>query len=145
MQLTHIDISVPRGTLSDDFVSGLEQLLCGVLGWRGGVSTTSRPGSEPSPSANYRGESMALTLHEADEGLRPGVEDHLGFMVDLGELDRLAAACAELAARDARFETLYLTDGVADSVDTGAGEFHTFFVRFGLPVWFQFEHYAAKK
>src|SRR5688572_24704931 len=98
MQLGHVDISVPRESLTDDFVARLE----------------------------------------------PGDEDHLGFVVELDELERLAVACDRLAAEDARFETRYLTGGVADAVDIGPMVFHTFFVRFELPLWFQFEHYAPK-
>ena len=144
MQFSHVDISLARGTLTDDFVNGLEQLVCGVFGWSGGATMIERPGFKPARSASYRTATIALTLHEADEALRPGVEDHLGFRVELDELQRLAAACAELAARDSRFETLYLTDAVADSVDIGPTVFHTFFVRFGLPFWFHFAHYAEK-
>lgn len=144
MELSHVDISVPQGALTEDFVGGLERLVCGIFGWTGGARVVERPGFEPVRSASYRAESTVLTLHEADSALQPGDEDHLGFLVDLAELERLAAACGELAAGDPRFETRYLTDGVADAVDIGSRVFHTFFVRFRLPLWFQFEHYAPK-
>lgn len=144
MQLSHVDISVRRGVLTDDFVTGLERLVCGVFGWQGGARMLERPGFDPVRSASYRTPTAVLTLHEADAALEPGDEDHLGFLVELDEMERLASACGRLAAEDARVETRYLTEGVADAVDIGSTVFHTFFVRFELPLWFQFEHYAAK-
>src|SRR5436309_13246325 len=99
MQLTHVDISVPVGMLDDDFIKGLEQLVCGVFGWTGGARGVRQPGSGATLSASYQTGTVTLTVREADNALRPGSEDHLGFVVDADELSRLAMACSELAAR----------------------------------------------
>ena len=141
MKLSHIDLSVQQGTLTDEFIVGVERLICEIFGWQGGRQVVERPGVAPTVTCSYQGPSLTLSLHEADSGLVPGVEDHVGFIVDRDELNDLASACAALASSDADFETMYLTDGKPEQVQVPGMTFHTFFVRCRLPLWFQFEHY----
>jgi hypothetical protein len=140
MKVSHVDISVEQETLTDPFVRDLERLVCDVFGWSGGRRTQMQPGRDPTRTVSYRAAGLTLTIREAASGLREGVEDHLGFVVDGPELERLARACAALASTDPRVETLYLDGDRPSSVDIGDTELRTFFVRFGLPLWFQFEH-----
>jgi hypothetical protein len=85
----------------------------------------------------------ALLLSELDEAMVPGTEDHLGFGVEPDELERLAAGCRQLADRDQRVELRYLEEGGPMTETVDGVVVRTFFVRYLVPVWFQFHWRSA--
>jgi hypothetical protein len=140
VRLTHLEISVAPGSLTQAFADDLDQLLENVFGWSGTTRTSEHPAGGPSTDRTYAiPDGPNLVLREGPQALKVGGQDHLGFVVEGTELDRLVAECVALAAKDERVELDYVEDGKASSVDLGSSVFRTFFVRYLLPVWFQFE------
>src|SRR4051794_30511398 len=140
MRLTHIEVSVAQGTLTAEFSADLDRLLHDVFGWDGTTSVAPHPSYGPTTERSYvMAGGSRLILRELPDELRPGAEDHLGFAVEGHELDRLAILCSQLSGSDRRVEVRYLEDGKPSSASMGTSEFRTFFVRFLIPLWFQFE------
>jgi hypothetical protein len=138
MRLSHVEVSVGRGTLTDEFAADLDRLI-GIFGWHGTTRTVQHPVSGPSIERSYViSDGVSLVLREHDDALQPGTEDHLGFVVGPDEIQRLAAACVQLAHEDDRVELAHVVDGKPWSAEVGDRVLHTFFVRLLLPVWFQF-------
>jgi hypothetical protein len=140
MHLSHVEISLASGTMSEQWVSDLDRLLTGVFGWTGVTRTVDIPERGPTFERGYRmtGD-VALVLREHEHALVAGMEDHLGFVVTGDELDRLLDGCNQLRGDEPRLELAHVTNGVASSVDLGDRVLRTFFVRLLLPIWFQFE------
>ena len=131
MRLSHVELTVPSGTLTDEFCADLEQLMVGVLGLR-----VERAGS----TRRYRlPTGQAITLNEGESPLQAGGDDHVGIEVEASELDRLLEGCLDLAGRDDRVAFLHVEDGQPTSIGAGEGRFRTFFVHYLLPVWLQIE------
>ena len=140
--LTHVEISIPRDTLSGAFETDLDRLFVDVFGWPGTTRRFFHPVDKTDRAERiYRLSSgQSLVLAEADVALQPGTDDHLGVHVDLDEFDRLVTGCVALAAADPRVELKYVTDGAALTTPAGGQTLRTFFVRFLLPVWIQVEN-----
>jgi hypothetical protein len=146
MQLTHVEISLPTGTLTDGFADDLDRLLTGVFGWSARTRTVTHPTLGRSSERTYAvAGGLGLVLRERDEALGPGTEDHLGFAVDPDELDRILDGCQQLSAQDGRVALDYVVDGRASSIDLPDSVLRTFFVRYLLPISFQFEARQPKE
>jgi hypothetical protein len=144
VELTHVELSVAAGTLQPVFEADLDRLLHGVFGWTGETAVEDVPSDGPSTARTYLVTAhVKLVLREQAIGLSPGTQDHLGFRVSNGELDRLVDATIALAAEDARVELRHVERGRALTVEVGSLVFKTFFVRFLVPVWFQFESWDS--
>jgi hypothetical protein len=140
VRLTHLEISVAPGSLTQAFVDDLDRLLDVVFGWQGTTRTSQHPTQGPSSDRTYAiPNGPNLVLREGPQALMIGGQDHLGFAVDSDDLDRLVNDCLALASKDNRVSLDYVEDGKASSIDLGSSVFRTFFVRYLLPVWFQFE------
>jgi hypothetical protein len=141
MELTHVEISVEAGT-----VEGLECLLVDVLGWSALTQLVDHPVLGPSTEHVFTmtGGERFVVREVTGSALRAGTEDHLGFRMDSAELDRLFEACRRLRDRHPDLELSYVVDDKPFEADLGAVIFRTFFVRFRLPVWFQFEAWDPK-
>jgi hypothetical protein len=145
IRISHVEVSVPRGTLTDGFVADLDRLT-EIFEWPGTTRIVRHPELGPSNERAYRiSPDLALVVREQDRGLDPGVEDHVGFTVDDVTLDRFAGACSRLAAADPRLELKYLVDGKPLAFDARDQAHRTFFVRYLLPIWFQFESIKPKQ
>jgi hypothetical protein len=67
--------------------------------------------------------------------------DHLGFLLDSREaVDEKFAACRAWQARDSRVEIKEYDDLLLEHTTTRA-----FYVRYGLPIWFDVQHIAYHK
>jgi hypothetical protein len=139
MRLTHIEVSLAKGTLTTEFADDLDRLLHDGFGWDGTTSEAAHPSYGQTAERTYVMPGSRLVLRELPESLRPGPEDHLGFAVESEEIEYLAMFCTELSASDHRVELRYIEGGVPSSTAIGAAVFRTFFVRFLIPLWFQFE------
>jgi hypothetical protein len=142
MELTHVEVSVATGTLDPAFEADLDRLLHGVFGWTGATSVDRFPGAGWSRSRTYVVSShVNFVLREQPTAMTAGTEDHLGFRLGPAELDELVERTVALASSDDRLELRHIEAGRATAVDLGSFVFKTFFVRYVLPVWFQFESY----
>jgi hypothetical protein len=137
MRIDHVEISVPRGTLTDEYCRDLDQLLTDVLGWEGRTNEFVHPIDHVDRRERaYRlGNGQSVVLNEADEHYGAGTDDHFGVVVSSVELDRIFAACEELAERDPRLELRYVVDGAPSRVNLGSWELRALFVRYLLPRW----------
>lgn len=131
MRLSHVELTVPVGSLTDEFCADLEQLLVGVLGLRAERAGTTRRYRLPT--------GQAITLNEGSSPIRADGDDHVGLEVEPAELDRILDDCLHLAARDDRVAFLHVNGGRASSIGEGEARFRTFFVHYLLPVWVQLE------
>jgi len=145
VELTHVELSVATGTLHPRFEADLDRLLHDVFEWVGATSVDDVPDAGPSKSRTYVVSShVKLVLREQPIAMTAGADDHLGFLVGPAELDELVERTVALARADDRLELRHVSDGRASAVAGGAFVFKTFFVRFLLPVWFQFESYESR-
>ena len=143
--MTHVELSVLPGTLGPRFDADLDQLLHDVFGWVGATTVDDVPDAGPSRSRTYVVSSrVKLVLREQQVATTAGTDDHLGFLVEPAELDELVERTLALASTDDRVELRHVRDGRASAVAGGSFVFRTFFVRFLLPVWFQFESHESR-
>jgi hypothetical protein len=146
MVLDHLEISVATGTITQTFAADLNGLLEDVFGWTATLRTVAHPKFGDTAELSYAiGSGFRLIVRETSRALQPGLEDHLGFTVDPDEFGRLTEACLRFASQRPRVELSYLASGLPMQVDLGDAAYKTFFVRFLLPVWFQFETTEKKR
>jgi hypothetical protein len=82
--------------------------------------------------------SQFLLVVEHERSLSCPGFDHLGFLLESREaVDEKFAACRAWQARDSRVEIKEYDDLVLERTTTRA-----FYVRFGLPLWFDVQHIA---
>lgn len=82
--------------------------------------------------------SQFLLLVEQGRYLEPVGYDHLGFLVDSFQaVDELRSACQAWQQKDSRVEIIVYDDLVLEATTTRA-----FYVRYGLPIWFDVQHIA---
>ena len=138
MRINHIEVSVPLGALTPEFVARADRLLVDVFGW-------SREPAAAGGSASVRHKwrlpsDQSIVVYEAASPLRVDGDDHVGLEVSRSELARIFDGCRELAASDPAVEFLHLDDGRPAIIPSSDGSaYSTFFVRYVLPLWMQFE------
>ena len=82
--------------------------------------------------------SQFLLIVEHERSLSAPGFDHLGFHLDSPrEVDAKLAACRAWQARDPRVQIKLYDDLVLEATTT-----HSFYVRYGLPLWFDVQHIA---
>ncbi len=85
------------------------------------------------------GSQFLLILEHERSMASPGY-DHLGFLVESPEaVDQRLQACRAWQAKDSRVEILEYDDLVLEDTTT-----HSFYVRYGLPLWFDVQHIAYR-
>lgn len=130
LRFNHMELTVARGALDAAAradlkrfygeLFGFEALDVPILGQLGLLLRT-----DPETS-------QFLLVTEAREPLSAPGFDHLGFLLETrSEVDRLLARCREWQARDDRVELKEYED-----LRQGGVTVHAFYVRFGLPLWF---------
>ena len=144
MELTHIELSVPTGTFTDRSADP-GRLFTDCFGWPGTTRVVAHPKLGKSTEISYEiTGKVKLVVREGPNTLEALSDDHLGFSVEPAELDQLLSRCLDLARRDPRVEFQFVEANRASEVDLGEVVFRTFFVRFLLPIWIQFECLATE-
>lgn len=139
-RLDHLELTVPRGTLTVEFRRDVDAFYCGVFGW------TSREHIVTAPQAHVDGtrghmlrpdDDQFIFIIETDQAMTSAGEvvdfvAHLGVQFDsIDSADEAFRRCAQLQAKDDR---LKLVDyGV---VETSSGTSRNFLVNYLLPFWF---------
>jgi hypothetical protein len=141
VQLSHVEVSVPVGTLTQQCCDDLDRLFSAVFGWTGSTTVATNPFSASAGKRHtYRlHNGQSLVVFEDAEFLRAGAEDHIGVALDRAEFDRVFAGCTDLARRDDRVELRYVHNGAPSVVEMPGRVLRTFFVRLLVPLWIQFE------
>ena len=129
LRFNHMELTLGRGELAawrDDLkrfygeVFGFEALDVPILKQTGLLLRTDAETSQ------------FLLVTEVDEPIRSPGYDHLGFLYETrAEVD---AILADLKARQAEDDRIQLKE--YEDLVTGGVTVHAFYVRFGLPIWF---------
>jgi hypothetical protein len=128
MRFNHMELTVPKGALTDELRGELSSFYGGVLGWEtrdvevlGGRQYFLRPD-----------EGQFILVAESSKPLSSPGYDHLGLLLDRREdVDQLLEACQRFQEKDDRLQLkLY------DDLHTGNVVVRAFYVKYLLPIWF---------
>ena len=128
MRFNHMELTLPRGTLTRAFRQEVDAFYGTVFGWTG--LDTEVVGQlchllMPDPD-------QFILLAESDSPLSSPGYDHLGLLQDSrGEVDRLLEECERYAEKDDRVRIIRYEDLVYPGLTENA-----FYVKYLLPVYF---------
>ena len=128
VRFNHMELTVPKGTLTPEFRADVRSFYGDVLGWMvsdteivGGLQLLLRPD-----------ETQFVLVAESSKPLQSPGYDHLGLLCDSrADVDAVLAACEAFAARDDRMRLKRY-----DDLHTGNVVVHAFYVKYLLPIWF---------
>jgi hypothetical protein len=130
MRFNHMELTFPKGTLTEEFRRDVDAFFCDVLGWSG--IDTEVPGVG-NCHILLPDEGQFLLLAEADAHMSSPGWDHLGLLQERrSDVDRLLEECRRFAEKDERMQ---IKEFERDLV-TGPVTTHAFYFRFLLPLWF---------
>ena len=129
VRFNHMELSFPRGTLTDEFRADVDSVFVDLLGWRASdVDIVGQHAHLLQPD-----DGQFLLLVEGDKHMDSPGYDHLGLLCETrDEVDGIRDKCQERAATDDRmrvktYEDLKYPTGLV---------VHAFYFRWLLPIWF---------
>jgi hypothetical protein len=128
MRFNHMELTVPRGSLTAEFREEVDAFYGSVFGWSG--LDTEVVGQlchllMPDPD-------QFILLAESDKPMSSPGYDHLGLLQDSrDEVDRLREECERYADKDNRVKVIHYEDLVYPGLTV-----HAFYVKYLLPVYF---------
>jgi hypothetical protein len=128
MRFNHMELTVPRGSLTTEFREEVDAFYGSVFGWTG--LDTEVVGQLchlllPDPD-------QFILLAESDKPISSPGYDHLGLLQDSrDEVDRLLAECERYADKDDRVKIIRYEDLTYPGLTV-----HAFYVKYLLPVYF---------
>ena len=128
MRFNHMELTVPRGTLTVEFREEVDAFYGSVFGWNG--LDTEVVGQlchllMPDPD-------QFILLAESDKPISSPGYDHLGLLQESrDEVDRLLEECERYADKDDRVRIIRYEDLVYPGLTV-----HAFYVKYLLPVFF---------
>ena len=128
MRFNHMELTLPRGTLTKEFREEVDAFYGGVFGWSG--TDTKLVGQLchillPDPD-------QFILLAESDTPLSSPGYDHLGLLQDSrDDVDRLLEECERYAEKDDRVSIIRYED-----LEYPGLTVHAFYVKYLLPVYF---------
>ena len=128
MRFNHMELTLPRGTLSREFREEIDAFYGGVFGWKGlDTEVVGQLCHLLLPDADH-----FILLAESDTPLSSPGYDHLGLLQDTREeVDRLLEECERYAEKDDRVSIIRYEDLVYPELTV-----HAFYVKYLLPVYF---------
>jgi hypothetical protein len=128
LRFNHMELTFPRGTLTDEFRRDVDAVFVDILGWR-------------SVDADVVGQNTHILLPDDGQFIllaegkqwmdSPGY-DHLGFLLDTrDEVDEVLEALEKFATTDDRMRIKRYDDLPAGNVTV-----HAFYFKYLLPIWF---------
>ena len=128
VRFNHMELTVAKGVLTDEFRAEVKAFYGDVLGWMvttveivGGLLILLRPD-----------ESQFILVAESSRPLSAPGYDHLGLLCDTrADVDDMLARCEAVIANDDRMRIKYY-----DDLRTGGVVVHAFYVKYLLPIWF---------
>jgi hypothetical protein len=128
MRFNHMELTFPRGTLTNEFREEIDAFYGAVFGWKG--SDTEVVGQLCHillPDAD-----QFILLAESDKPMSSPGYDHLGLLHDTREeVDLLLEECERYAEKDDRVSIRRYEDLVYPDLTV-----HAFYVKYLLPVYF---------
>jgi hypothetical protein len=131
MRFNHMELMLPRGTLTSEFREQVDAFCSAVFGWS--ALDTEVVGQHchlllPDPE-------QFILLAESDAPMSSPAYDHLGLLQDSrDEVDRLLEECERYAEQDDRVTIIRYEDLVYPGLTV-----HAFYVKYLLPVYFDVE------
>jgi len=128
MRFNHMELTLPRGTLTREFREEVDAFYGGVFGWKGlDTEVVGQLCHLLLPDAD-----QFILLTESDKPLSSPGYDHLGLLQDTREeVDQLLDACERYAEKDDRVSIIRYEDLVYPTLTV-----HAFYVKYLLPVYF---------
>lgn len=128
IRFNHMELTVPKGTLTPELRAEVRAFYGDVLGWMvsdveivGGLQLLLRPD-----------ETQFILVAESSRPLQAPGYDHLGWLCETREeVDEICGLCKEVAARDDRMQLKFYED-----LRTGGVVVHAFYLKYLLPIWF---------
>ena len=129
MRFNHMELTFPRGTLTDEFKADVDAFYGDVFGWR---FLDTKVVGQLGHLCQIGEDGDFLLCLESDKPIQSPGYDHLGFLCDTPEeVDEMLAKCKAHQATDDRMRIKEYEDLV-----TGAVVVHAFYVKYLLPIWF---------
>jgi len=128
MRFNHMELTFPRGTLTQECRAEIDAFYGDVFGW------TFLDTEVVGQLAHYCrvDDDHFILLAESDRAMSSPGYDHLGLLVDSREeVDALLTACKQRQAEDDRVRIKEYEDLVTPTITV-----HAFYVKFLLPIWF---------
>ncbi|MCJ7672242.1 MAG: hypothetical protein MUP67_09390 [Acidimicrobiia bacterium] len=133
MRMNHMELTFPRGTLTDVFRKEVDDFYCGIFGWTG-IDTEVVGQLTHILLTGTDGDFILLA--ESDKPMSSPGYDHLGLLQPTrADVDGLLEACREYQARDDRVQIKDYPD-LVNQTDAGELVVRAFYVKFLLPIWF---------
>jgi len=128
MRFNHMELTLPRGTLTEEFRTDVADFYGGVFGWN--ASSVKVVGQDC--LYLHVDEGQFILCAEADAPMQSPSWDHLGLCMDTrAEVDAALAAIKARAAADDRIRIKEYEDLVMERVTV-----HAFYVKHLLPIYF---------
>jgi len=128
MRFNHMELTFPRGTLTDEFRAAVGDFYGGVFGWA--ASTVKVVGQDC--LYLHVDDGQFILCAEVDNPMQSPSYDHLGLLMDTrAEVDAALAEVKRRAATDDRIRIKEYDDLVMERVTV-----HAFYVKFLLPIYF---------
>ena len=128
MRFNHMELTFPRGTLTEEFRAEVDAFYGSVFGWKGvDTEVVGQWCHILLPDAD-----QFILLAESDKPIQSPGYDHLGLLQDTrAEVDDLLAACKKFRDTDDRVRIKEYDDLESPGVTV-----HAFYVKYLLPIWF---------
>ena len=128
MRFNHMELSFPKGTLTQQFRDEVDAFYADVLGWR--AIDTEVIGQ--SCHLLQPDDGQFILLAEGKDPMSSPGYDHLGLLLETREeVDEILAECQRFAEKDDRMRLKIYDDLVGPTVTV-----HAFYVKYLLPIWF---------
>jgi hypothetical protein len=129
VRFNHMELTFPRGTLTDELRADIDSVFVDLLGWRASdVEIVNQRGHLLQPD-----DGQFILLVEGDRYMDSPGYDHLGLLCETrDEVDEVRRACEKVATVDDRMR-LKLYDDLR--YPTGL-VVHAFYFKWLLPIWF---------
>jgi hypothetical protein len=128
MRFNHMELTFPRGTLTEEFRGEVDAFYGSIFGWKAidtDVVGQSCHILQPDPD-------QFILLAESGKPMSSPGYDHLGLLQDTREeVDDLLAACKRVQAEDDRVLIREYQDLVYPGLTV-----HAFYVKYLLPIYF---------
>ena len=128
MRFNHMELTFPRGTLTEEFREEVDAFYGAVFGWKSlDTEVVGQLCHLLMPDAD-----QFILLAESDKPMSSPGYDHLGLLQESrDEVDRLLAECERYADKDDRVRIVRYEDLVYPGLTV-----HAFYVKYLLPIYF---------
>jgi len=128
MRFNHMELTFPRGTLTDDYREEIDAFYGAVFGWK---TTDTEVVGQKCHLLQPDDEQFILLAESGKPISSPGY-DHLGLLQDTrADVDALLDACQRYQEKDDRVQLRIYEDLVYPNLTV-----HAFYVKYLLPIYF---------